>query len=206
MKPAGQGNTNHSILQNLEPENPMPGHVMPGQDLVVAGFVGLDGARRIVEEKEAELLSRFSRGYLQEIQRIPEEDQKDWDNLRQAGAICWKEAGEGGIHTALWNISETYGIGFQIDLCRIPIKQSTIEICEFYELDPYDLYCSHCAVLITDNGGHTVSRLEQGGIPAAWIGTLTKGIARKVFYDQVCRYMDRPAGDALYKIIERKAL
>ena len=46
----------------------------------------------------------------------------------------------------------------------------------------------------------------QEGIPAAWIGTVTEGVAREVFYGKVHRYMDRPREDPLYKIIERKML
>lgn len=204
MRLAEYGNTKHIDSQKKESDSSVFDGVKPGMDLVIAGFVGLEGTRRIVQEKEAELLSRFSKTYLRQIPVICFE--KDWDSLKKAGAICWKEAGEGGIHTALWNISQACGMGFQIDLYRIPVKQATIEICEFYDLDPYDLYCSHCLVLITDNGGHLVSMLEKYGIPAGWIGTLTKGIARKVFYGDVCRFMDRPVEDGLYKIIERKAL
>ncbi len=179
--------------------------VKPGQDLVVTGYIGLEGTKRIVKQRKEELLSRFSAGYLEQIRNIPDgafpENPDDLKNMR---AIQWERVGEGGIHTALWNISGAFGVGFRIQLHRIPIKQETIEICEFYDLDPYDLYTSHCLVLITDNGGHAVSALKQEGVPAAWIGTITKGAAREVFYGKVRRFMDRPKPDELYKIYDTR--
>ena len=180
--------------------------IKPGQDLVIAGFAGLEGTKQIAARRERELLSRFSKGYLNEIKNIPDVvSDMDSRSFQELGANRWEEAGEGGIHTALWNISGTCGVGFQIDLYRIPIRQETVEICEFYDLDPYGLYC-RSVVLAAENGGHTESALRQRGIPAAWIGTITGGIAREVFYGGVHRFMDRPRQDELYKIIEREAL
>lgn len=181
--------------------------IRPGQDLVVAGFAGLEGTKRIARQREKELLSRFSKGYLERFKEISDGAMnQDEEYLKKMGAIQWEKAGEGGIHTALWNISGSYGLGFQIHLYRIPVRQETIEICEFYDLDPYDLYCKNCLVFVADNGGHMEEELKQAGIPAAWIGTVTEGIAREVFYGKVRRFMDRPREDELYKIIEREAL
>lgn len=183
------------------------GDVRPGQDIVIAGYAGLKGSQMIVREQERQLRSRFSEGYLRQIGEGHDQVLGQAVSIfKKLGAIRWEEAGEGGIHTALWNLSGSFGLGFKIDLYRIPVKQETIEICEFYDMDPYDLYCENCFVLVADNGGHMEAGLRQEGIPAAWIGTVTEGVAREVFYGKVHRYMDRPREEPLYKIIERKML
>ena len=40
------------------------GEMRPGQDLVVAGYAGLAGTRKIIEKKEEELRTRYAKSYL----------------------------------------------------------------------------------------------------------------------------------------------
>lgn len=182
------------------------GTMRPGQDLVVAGYVGLEGSRQIAKACEQELLAWFSEEYIRQLQQIAdaELDQKpaDWKKL---GVTEWEEAAEGGIHTALWNLSGAYMTGFEIDLRKIPIRQETIEVCERYDLNPYDLLCSHCMLLVADNGGQLVQRLNQKGIPAQCIGTVNSGIKREICYGEVRGFMDRPKPDELHKILNQEA-
>jgi len=182
------------------------GTMKPGQDLVVAGYAGLEGSRRIAREREQELQNWFSGAYIRQMQQVPDAalnmSQADWKKL---GATEWEEAAEGGIHTALWNLSGAYMTGFEIDLHKIPVKQETIEICERYDLNPYDLLCRNCVVLVADNGGHLVQTLETMGIPAQCIGTVNRGIKREICYGEVRGFMDRPKRDELYKILNQEA-
>lgn len=66
---------------------------------------------------------------------------------------------------ALWNLSGAYQKGFEIDLHQIPVRQETIEVCEFYDLSPYDLLCGNCMVFVADNGAHLVKELENWIFP-----------------------------------------
>lgn len=177
----------------------------PGQDLVVAGFAGLEGTRQIARVREKELCQWFSTGYVRQMQTCREvvldQNPEHWKGL---GATEWEMAGEGGIYTALWNLSGAYMTGFQIHLYQIPVKQGTIEVCERFDLDPYRLYCENCMVFVTDNGGHMVEALEREGISSAWIGVAKQGMAREIYYGQVHRFMDRPREDELYKILKKE--
>ncbi len=177
----------------------------PGQDLVVAGFVGLEGVRQIARAREKELCEWFSIEYVRQMQTcsnvVLDQNPEYWKGL---GATEWEMAGEGGIYTALWNLSGAYMAGFQIDLYQLPVKQETIELCERFDLDPYRLYCGNCMVLATDNGGHMVEALAQEGIVSSWIGIVKQGAAREICYGQVRRFMDRPREDELYKILKKE--
>lgn len=183
------------------------GTMRPGQDLVIAGFAGLEGTRQIARVREEELRHWFSGRYIRRIQEISDVVlDPESDLWRQLGATEWEEAGEGGIHTALWNLSGAYMTGFEINLHRILVKQATIEVCERYDLNPYDLYSKNCLILVTDNGGRLAAELEKRGIPAAWIGVVNRGIKREICYGDVRGFMDRPRKDELYKIIEQEVL
>lgn len=174
------------------------GILKAGQDLVAAGYAGLEGARRIAKAREAELSAWFSKAYIERIQqgmdRIIDEDSLPW---REYGATEWESAGEGGIFTALWNLSGAYKRGFQVDLYRIPVRQDTIEVCERYELNPYRLYSPNCVVAAADHGYHLAERLKREGIPAAVIGVVSPGIGREIRYGRVKGFLERPRGDEL---------
>ena len=184
----------------------------PGQDLVVAGYAGLAGSCRIAVERAGELGQWFPASYIDELQksdsvmarlcemRVPTARQSYWAAL---GASEWEEAGEGGIYTALWNLSGAYMLGFTVDLRKIPVKQGTIEICERYGLNPYRLLSNGCMVLAADNGGRLADRLAAEGAAAAVIGYVCEGVTREVTYGEVRGFMERPREDELL-LLERR--
>lgn len=177
------------------------GSIKPGQDLVVAGYAGLEGSITLVRSKEGELLERFSSGFLDSIKKMETElilGPVDWASL---GATEWEAAGEGGIMTALWNLSGAYGTGISVVLRDLPLKQETIEICEVYDLNPYRLQSGGCYLLAADNGGGLVRRLADIQIPAVTVGTVDTGIKRQILNGEVRSFLDRPREDELRKIV-----
>ena len=108
---------------------------------------------------------------------------------------------EGGIFGALWELAESSGVGLEIDLKRIPVRQETIEICEFFEINPYELISSGSLLMVTDDGPDLVRKLEQEGISAAVIGKIREGNDRVVINEEERRYLEPPKSDELYKCI-----
>ena len=64
---------------------------------------------------------------------------KDSRVAMQVGVSAMHDVTEGGIFGALWEMAEASGVGLCVDLKKIPIRQETIEICEFFNLNPYQL-------------------------------------------------------------------
>ncbi len=176
----------------------------PGQDLVAAGYAGLEGSRQIAVSGAEELSRWFSGRFIKDMQQehgpAISSDSHDWKGL---GASEWEETGEGGIYTALWNISGAYLLGFTVDLRRIPVKQGTIEICERYELNPYRLFSRNCMLFAADHGERLAEALAEQGIPAGTIGKVDSGISRRIVYGQVRGFMERPREDELYRLPEK---
>ncbi len=171
------------------------GEMRPEQDLVAAGYAGLEGSCRIAAEREEELSRWFSRRWVREHEReypalaVPA---LDWVSL---GASEWEEAGEGGICTALWNLSGSYTVGFSIDLREIPVRQGTVEICETYGLNPYRLLSGGLVILAADRGHRLCEDLAARGIRAQVIGRVTEAAARRVDAGGSCGFMERPRED-----------
>ena len=141
----------------------------PGQDILVTKWIGIEGTSIVAKEKERELRQRFSeafvetaKGFDQYLSVVPESQ-----IAAEHGVSAMHDVTEGGIYGALWEVAEASGIGLEIDLKAIPIRQETVEVCEYFELNPYYLISSGCMLMAADQGHDLVRKLEAAGIPAA---------------------------------------
>ena len=94
-----------------------------------------------------------------------------------------------------------------MELKQIPVRQETIEICEFFSLNPYQLFSTATLLAAVPDGARTVRELAAEHIPAAVIGRVTEGIARRMFHGgQEAGFLERPQPDEIEKVIKRKIL
>ena len=174
----------------------------PGQDILLTKWIGVEGTSIIAKEKEEELLKRFPAPFV--------ETAKDFDQYLSVvedakiavrhGVSAMHDVTEGGIYGALWELSEASGIGLEIDLKAIPIRQETVEICEYFGLNPYYLISSGCMLMAADQGHDLVRELQAAGIFAAVIGKATDKRAKRILNGQEESFLERPKTDELYKI------
>lgn len=175
----------------------------PGQEIVMSKWAGLEGTAIIAAAKEQELRTKYSAGFLEGAKRmidyisvVPESR-----IAREVGVTSMHDVTEGGIFGALWEIGAASKVGLEVDLKKILLKQETVEICEFYDLNPYMLISSGCMLMITDKANQLVERLKAGGIAAAVIGRITEGNDRIIINDDEKRYLEPPKSDELYKVM-----
>ena len=174
-------------------------------DLVCAGYAGLEGTFRILEEREEELGQRFVKAFLEPVR----EKQEELFTERVREIICKgnvkkaHQAGDGGIFAALWDMTAGIGHGMQIDLKKIPLRQETVEICEYFGLNPYQLASAGCLLLAADDGEKLVKDLKECGLEAAVLGTLDDTNNKLIQNGEETRCLDRPAVDELVKIYRK---
>ena len=60
-----------------------------------------------------------------------------------------RQIGSGGILASLWELAETVRTGFEIEMPQINLKQETVEICEFYRLNPYLMTSAGSYLILT---------------------------------------------------------
>lgn len=175
-----------------------------GDDVVATKWIGIEGTSIIAREKEQELLERFAAPFVEEAKNF---DQflsvvPDAAAAVKSGVTAMHDVTEGGIYGALWELAEASGVGLEIDLKKIPVRQETIELCEYYRLNPYQLISSGCMLMTAPDGRRLVRDLEKAGIHATLIGRCVDGKAKKILNGEDTAYLERPKTDELYKIYE----
>ncbi len=106
----------------------------------------------------------------------------------------------GGIFAALWEMAERAGCGLEANLRAIPIRQETIEVCEFLGVNPYLLTSAGSLLIACDHEEELLERLAERGISAAVIGHLREGNERILHNDDETRFLDMPQTDELVKV------
>lgn len=167
--------------------------IRPGMDIVVTKWVGMEGAAQLALEKEEELRGRYSQPFIdkakisrQLMSIIPEAAV-----ATKSGACAMHDVSEGGIFGALWEMAECAGVGLEIDLKKIPIRQETIEICEFFDINPYKIVSGGSLLIATEDGNALVREMEKAGIPATVIGKATDSNDRVLLNEDERRFLER---------------
>ena len=175
----------------------------PGQEIVMTKWAGLEGTAIIAAAKEEQLRTKYNQSFLDGAKQlidfisvVPEAR-----IARECGVTSMHDVTEGGIFGALWEIGAASKVGLEVDLRKILLKQETVEICEFYDINPYMLISSGCMLMITDQANYLVERLKAAGIAAAVIGRITQGNDRIIINEEERRFLEPPKSDELYKVM-----
>ena len=91
------------------------------------------------------------------------------------GASAVRQIGSGGILAGLWDLSESLGIGMEIERSHILIRQETVEICEYYQLNPYQMTSAGSALIVTDKVRSCWRFLNGRGHEPGRLGVTTDG-------------------------------
>ena len=126
---------------------------------------------------------------------------KDAGIAKNIGVSSMHDITEGGVFGALWEVAQASGTGLSIELKEIPVRQETVEICEFFGISPYELVSSGSMLITSPKGHYIVRALKKEGINAAVVGKVTEGNDRILVNGDEIRYLEPPKSDELYKVV-----
>lgn len=175
----------------------------PGMDIIMTKWIGIEGTSILAKEKETELLTRFNQAFLDQAKAFDQMISVLPEALIAVkhGVGAMHDVTEGGIFGALWEMAEASGVGLEIDMRKIPIRQETVEICEFFDINPYELISSGCMLMAAYDGNTIVRELQKEGIHAAVAGKALKGNDRVLYTAAERRFLEPPKSDELYKVV-----
>lgn len=177
--------------------------IQPEQDIVITKWIGLEATTILAKEKEEELKKRFPSGLVdtaisfdQMLSVVPESR-----IAMEHGVTAMHDITEGGVFGALWEMASGAGVGLEVDIKKIPIRQETVEICEYFNVNPYQIMSSGSMMIAAYDGHELVRKLEKAGIHAAVVGRTNGGNDRILRNGEDVRYLDKPQPDELYKVM-----
>lgn len=172
------------------------------KDIVMTKWAGLAGTALIAREKRTELLTRYPAYFIddaialeRQLSVVPEAA-----TAGKSGVLAMHDASRGGIFAALWELAEYAGVGLHVQLKAIPIRQESVEICNFFDVNPYELVAGGSLLLIAEHGHDLVRALAEEQIPAAVIGRTDSSNDRVVINGEERRFLEPPKNDGVYRV------
>ncbi len=173
---------------------------VPGQDIVLSKWIGLQGTAVLAKRSREKLSGRYpaylveeAAGFGRYLSVLPEAE-----TAVKNGVRAMHDASEGGILGALWEFAEGSGVGLDVDMRSLPLRQETVEVCEGCNVNPYELMSGGCLIMACRDGRELAAALKAEGIPATVVGKVTAGRERILHNGEEIRYMNRPARDGIY--------
>ncbi len=178
--------------------------IAAGQDIVVSKWIGLEGTARLAKSYREKLSQRFPMRMI--------EDAADYDRYLsiipeaatavKSGVCGMHDVSRGGIFAALWEMASGAGVGLNVHLKKLPVRQETIEICEYFDLNPYELLSGGCLLMTAWDGEKLVMDLAGAKIPAVVVGKITDSHDRVLYHGEEKRFLDMPMTDQMYHIYQ----
>ena len=92
--------------------------------------------------------------------------------------------------------------GFEVQHVDIPIRQETIEICEFFNINPYLLDATGCLFVVVEDGEKLVEYLTEQEMEAAVIGVVTEKKEKLIVVNELeHRCLSPVNGDEIHKVL-----
>ncbi len=154
------------------------GGARPGDSLVLARGVPIEGTAIIARERKEELMARgISEDFIVRAANYLHDPGISVVRaaLRATATVpvhAMHDPTEGGLLTGIWEMAEASGVGVRVNLDEVPILPEGAYLCNLYGLDPLGTIAS--GALLISCAAHDASRLvaalEEEGIPAREIG------------------------------------
>jgi len=179
-----------------------------GSDLVMTKSAGLAGAALLAKHYRENLHERYTYAFIgkaaereNEVSVLPEVTV-----LKKLGIRHMHDVAEGGVFGAVWELCERLNAGVELNLKTIPICQETVEICEYFDVNPYQLKGDGSLLFLTHDSVSAIKALAAAGIPAAVIGRVNESNDRVLINEDETRFLEPNRVDEYEKArkVERK--
>lgn len=174
-------------------------------EILMIGRAGLSGTFLLATEKREALEQRFPVRMLERaacmkelLLMTPAMEALEDCGIRPA---CLVSGGDGGVLASLWELAKQTGGGLEAELPAIPLFQETIEITDYYGINPYQLSSAGCMLAVVADAESSSELLAEKGIYSKKVGELTKGRDKILINGEERQNLNRPEADSLLTIL-----
>jgi hydrogenase maturation factor len=180
--------------------------ITPGADIIMTKHTALLGTDLIVDICRDELENYFARSYIDGAVFGADSYsvEKEARLLYDSGQVYYMhDVSHGGIYGALWQLAVKIKRGIAITHEALNIRQETVEICEYFNINPYMLDGTGALLAVVNDGDRVVEMLLENGIEACVIGRVSEDNAKSVLMGGEPiekRFLNMVSGDEIYKL------
>jgi hydrogenase expression/formation protein HypE len=179
---------------------------MQGKAVVLSKWIGMDGMLQIAAERRGELEKHFAPAFMRDVFSYRQKlfSEREIEIASDMGVPVVRQILRGGIFAALWELAGELGCGLDLDLKKMSVLQETVEICEYFKINPYQLTSAGSLLFVTDDAEQLARRLREAGTESSVLGYVTGGRDKIIRNGEDIRHIDRPAPDEIFKIYAGK--
>lgn len=170
------------------------GCLEPGMEIVMTKWAGDAGSYRLAKQDPEGVRSRFSADFFECLAAYGR-DLSCAGEARMAvqyGAKALHNGSEDGVFGALWEMGEASGVGLEVELEAIPIRQETVEVCEYFDENPYLIPADGVLLIGAPEGRRLAEDLRRHGVAAAVIGRAAGNRDRVIINGDERRFLVPP--------------
>ena len=190
----------------------LPQTISRGQEILLYGYIGAAGTSYLQKYRGEELAGHLPGHFIRSASFLKDQAGcwPDLDMLSREGLVTAAfPVEEGGLLAALGQLAGCSQYGFGLDYESVPVHQATIEFCEVFDLNPWQIYGGGCALLIADHGFTVSARLQAAArqavaeeIPCRVIGYISDDQDKLICHDDVRSCLNRPQPDDILKVLK----
>jgi hydrogenase expression/formation protein HypE len=174
-----------------------------GDDIVVTKKLALEGTSIAVNDYRDRVVSVLTEEEIKEAEAYAEQLSvvREGVTAGNFGVNSMHDITEGGVLGALWEVAQAAGVGFRVYENKMPLTEVTKKVCKALHIDPLRFISSGSMLITTSNGEELVRKLQEEGIEACVLGSITtkKGILVKKDKEEE---VAPPERDELFRIEE----
>lgn len=154
----------------------------PDMDIVMTKWIAMEATWLLAENCRDALHNRYAFAYIDNGLEFGEHLSiaPEIAVLNEMELFARHDASYGGIFGCLWELLEPSGLGCEVEIPKIPVKQESIEFAEFYNVNPYMLSGGGSLLAVVPDGRQVVDALADRDIFGTVIGHTVKSKARAV--------------------------
>ena len=187
------------------------GGAKPGDKLILTKSAGIEGTAILASDRESQLRKAVDSSTLKRAKEFFKKISVVKEAIlafKTGGVHAMHDPTEGGVLGGIYEMTDASNVGVKVFEEKIPVEQETVEICEFFQIDPLQLISSGALLVSVDANlaDKIVETLKNHGIEASVIGEFLESSSKRVLIEKsgTAKNMVRPLSDHLWFALSRK--
>jgi len=176
-----------------------------GDKLILTKSAGIEGTAILATDRAEQLSKTLNSKKLQTAKNFYNQISivKDALTAYQTGGVhAMHDPTEGGILNGIHEMADAAKLGLKIFKDKIIVKPETLEICQYFQIDPLQLISSGALLIAAEpkKTSKIIKALKQQNIPATIIGEFNSNPDNRIFESKKenTQILPRPTTDQLW--------